>query len=83
MPVNNDYTYCSNHHKCKMARTCRRAHWPDTITHGTSFADFCDEDMKSCGMDHFDCSCSLAKFVGSTEHGNYYSCPVCGEEGEG
>lgn len=83
MPINNDYTYCYNHHKCEMAITCRRAHWPDTITTGTSFAEFCDEDMKGCGMGYFDCSCSLSKLVGSTKHGNYYSCPVCDEEGEG
>ena len=82
MTANNDYTYCSNHHECEMAHTCRRANWPDDITH-TSFGTFYDEDMEGCGMEYFDCSCSLARFVGSTKHGNYYSCPVCGAEGEG
>ena len=45
-------------------------------------ADECDKDTEE-GCDDFYCNCSRVKFVGSSKHGNYYKCLVCGEEGEG
>lgn len=74
-------TYCSNFENCPMAFTCSRASWPDDITTVNLF-DFYDEEEEKC-QDGFVCSCSRAVYVGSNQYGNYYHCPVCGEEGEG
>ena len=78
-------TFCASCKECPARNSCTRADWPADAS-PVSFVDFYnsdefDPDKGRCS--YFICNCSRAVFVGSSRHGNYYKCPVCGEEGEG
>lgn len=53
----------------------------DTCDNYSMYDELCQE-FEGSYCSKFECSCSRVKFLGSTRHGNYGKCPVCGEEGE-